>query len=207
MALALASASFAQGEKPPVSGTYYSAKDFDWRPPLPFNPHPDLPAVEFEPGKFLVDDTGLPDTPEQAEARRRHRAARAGQGHRADPVLAAAAHRRRGGCASGRSGWQNKKAALRRRMRALDSGRPADQSAETAARRSGIRGLARAGRTLGGRAASQRARALDELAKHLNTPREIEIGRRKLILTGELADSPDLHWQPEHGGSGGHQCR
>jgi len=96
-ALALASASFAQqADKPPVPppipGTYYSAKDFEWKPPLPFNPHPDLPAVEFEPGKFLVDDTGVPDTPEQAEARKRlaeaaaHAAAIA-----ADPVLAKAA--------------------------------------------------------------------------------------------------------------------
>jgi|GEM_PF-3722822 len=72
-ALAFASASFAQqADKPPVPGTYYSAKDFEWKPPLPFNLHPDLPAVEFEPGKFLVDDTSVPDTPEQAEARKRH---------------------------------------------------------------------------------------------------------------------------------------
>ncbi|MDH7504206.1 MAG: S8 family serine peptidase, partial [Verrucomicrobiota bacterium] len=75
-ALALASASFAQQQqKPPVPGTYYSAKDFEWKPPLPFNPHPGLPAVEFEPGRFLVDDTGLPDTPEQAAARAAHQAA------------------------------------------------------------------------------------------------------------------------------------
>lgn len=72
----MASASFAQqAGKPPVSGTYYSAKDFEWKPPLPFNPHPDLPAVEFEPGKFLVDDTGLPDTPEQVAGRAAHQAA------------------------------------------------------------------------------------------------------------------------------------
>jgi len=74
--LAFASASIAQqADKPPVSlpilSTYYSAKDFEWKTPLPFNPHPDLPAVEYEPGMFFVDDTGVPDTPEQGEVRKR----------------------------------------------------------------------------------------------------------------------------------------
>lgn len=75
VALALASASVAQVKPPSPPGSYYSAKDFEWKPPLPFNPHPELPAVEFEPGKFLVDDTGIPDTPEQAAARAAHQAA------------------------------------------------------------------------------------------------------------------------------------
>ncbi|HPY31997.1 MAG TPA: hypothetical protein PK236_15090, partial [Verrucomicrobiota bacterium] len=92
-ALALASASFAQQQdKPPIPGTYYSAKDFEWSPPWPFNPFPDLEVVEIAPGIFVFDDTGIPDTPEQAEARKRlaeaaaHAAAIA-----ADPVLAKAA--------------------------------------------------------------------------------------------------------------------
>jgi hypothetical protein len=92
-ALALASASFAQqADKLPVPGTYYSAKDFEWSPPWPFNPHPELDAVEIGPGIFVFDDTAIPDTPEQAEARKRlaeaaaHAAAIA-----ADPVLAKAA--------------------------------------------------------------------------------------------------------------------
>ena len=76
-ALAVASVAHAQLKEPPVPGTYYSAKDCEWKPPLPFNPHPKLPVVEIEPGKFLVDDTGVPDTPEQAEARKRHEEAAA----------------------------------------------------------------------------------------------------------------------------------
>jgi hypothetical protein len=108
-ALALASASFAQqAAKPPVPGTYYSAKDFEWKPPLPFNPHPDLPAVEFEPGRFLVDDTGVPDTPEQAEARKRWQEADAlAKAIAADPVLAAAARKEKEEAARKREAdWQ-----------------------------------------------------------------------------------------------------
>ena len=67
--------SHAQLKEPPVPGSYFSAKDYEWKPPLPFNPHPELPVVEFEPGKFLVDDTGLPDTPEQVAGRAAHQAA------------------------------------------------------------------------------------------------------------------------------------
>ena len=48
--------------------SYYYAKDPD-QPPLPFNRHPELPVVEIEKGKFLVDDRSIPDTPEKAEAR------------------------------------------------------------------------------------------------------------------------------------------
>lgn len=74
--LALASASFAQQANiPPVHGTYYSAKDFERSPPWPLNPHPDLAVAEIAPGIFLIDDTGLPDTPEQAAARAAHQAA------------------------------------------------------------------------------------------------------------------------------------
>lgn len=92
MALALASVSFAQVDKPPVPGTYYSAKDFEWKPPLPFNPNPELPVVEIEPGRFLVDDTGIPDTPEQAAARAAHQAAvEEARAIAANPILARAA--------------------------------------------------------------------------------------------------------------------
>jgi hypothetical protein len=54
-------------ELPP--GTYYSVKDPDL-PPWPFNPHPELEAVEVEPRIFLIDDTMIPDTPEQMESRK-----------------------------------------------------------------------------------------------------------------------------------------
>ena len=91
--LALASASFAQqADKPPVPGTYYSAKDFEWSPPWPVNPHPELDAVEIAPGIFLFDDTAIPDTPEQAEARKRFEEAAAhAAAIAADPALAKAA--------------------------------------------------------------------------------------------------------------------
>src|SRR5262245_492455 len=51
-----------------LSGTYYSAKDPDMAP-LPFNRHPELPVVEVVKGVFIVDDTSLPDTPEQITSR------------------------------------------------------------------------------------------------------------------------------------------
>jgi hypothetical protein len=91
-ALALASVSFAQLKEPPKPGTYYSAKDFEWSPPWPFNPHPELEVVEVAPGIFIFDDTGIPDTPEQAEARKRRQEADAlAKLIAADPVLAKAA--------------------------------------------------------------------------------------------------------------------
>ena len=73
LTLAFAGATYAQTSPRPVAGTYYSAKDPD-KIPLPFNPHPDLPTVEIRPGAFLVDDTGIPDTPEEAQARARRAA-------------------------------------------------------------------------------------------------------------------------------------
>lgn len=74
--------------------SYWSAKDPDL-PPLPFNKyfdkHPELPVIEIEKGKFLVDDTSIPDTPEQAESRmRREEAAETAKAIAADPALAKA---------------------------------------------------------------------------------------------------------------------
>ncbi|HOC01447.1 MAG TPA: S8 family serine peptidase [Verrucomicrobiota bacterium] len=86
IALAIVSASFAQQATPPLPGTYYSAKDPDF-PPFPANPHPGLPVTEVAPGIFVVDDTAVPDTPEQAATRAARKAAqeRAAQ---IDPVTA-----------------------------------------------------------------------------------------------------------------------
>ncbi len=58
----------AQTNPPPTVGTFYSAKDPDL-PPLPWNDHPELSVTELEPGHYLVDDTGIPDAPEEAAAR------------------------------------------------------------------------------------------------------------------------------------------
>lgn len=74
MAIALASVTSAQQAPPPLPGTYYSAKDPDL-PPMPFNPFPQLPSVEIAPGIFVLDDTAVPDTPEQAAARAARQAA------------------------------------------------------------------------------------------------------------------------------------
>ncbi|MBP8261034.1 MAG: S8 family serine peptidase, partial [Verrucomicrobia bacterium] len=73
--MALISVSHAQLREPPLPGTYYSAKDFEWSPPWPFNPHPELEAAEIAPGIFVFDDTAVPDTPEQLAARAAHQAA------------------------------------------------------------------------------------------------------------------------------------
>lgn len=60
--------------------------------PVAFHPHPDLEAVEIAPGIFVFDDTAIPDTPEQAEARkRRQEAAAIAKAIAANPLLAAAA--------------------------------------------------------------------------------------------------------------------
>ncbi len=81
----------AQTNPPPTVGTFYSAKDLDL-PPLPWNPHPELSVTELAPGHYVVDDTSIPDTPEQAAARilRQEAAARA-EAIASDPVLAQAA--------------------------------------------------------------------------------------------------------------------
>lgn len=68
MTLALASVTVAQQAPPPLPGTYYLLKD-SHLPPFPVNPYPDLEVAEIEPGIFVVDDTVIPDTPEQAAAR------------------------------------------------------------------------------------------------------------------------------------------
>jgi len=91
--LRFADNSFAQqADKSPVPGTYYSSKDFEWEPSLPFNPHPELEVMEIAPGIFVFEDTAIPDTPEQAEARKRRREADVlAKAIAADPVLAKAA--------------------------------------------------------------------------------------------------------------------
>lgn len=191
-ALALASVGRAQLQEPPKLGSYYSAKDYEWKPPWPFNPHPELPAVEFAPGKFLADDTGVPDTPEQAVARKQHaEAAALAKAIAADPVLAAAAHqaaedaRRRA-----EEAWQQKKVALAPQTRALI---PPGRAASEEKRQEGEAEFAALREQATRSAAEQPAkeRALDELSKRLGTPREIqESDGRKLILVDEIAGGP-----------------
>jgi hypothetical protein len=128
IALALVGVSHAQLKEPPKPGTYYSAKDFEWSPPWPFNPHPELEAVEITPGIFVFDDTAIPDTPEQAEARKRRQEADAlAKAIAADPVLAAAAPQEAAEAARKREAdWQARLEAARWSLDIflLDSKRP-----------------------------------------------------------------------------------
>ncbi len=192
IALAVASLSHAQLKAPPVPGTYYSAKDFEWSPPWPFNPHPELEAVEIAPDIFVFDDTGIRDTPEQAEARKRRQEADAlAKAIAADPVLAAAARQAAAEAArQAEAKWQEQKAALAPQTRALI---PLGQAASEQKRQEGEGEFAALREQAARSAAEQPAkeRALDELARKHDTQPEIETGDgSKLILTGELADSP-----------------
>ena len=192
MALVLASVSHAQLQEPPKPGTYYSAKDFEWSPPWPFNPHPELDVVEIAPGIFVFDDTAIPDTPEQGEARKRHEEGVAlAKLIAADPVLAAAARQAAEEAArQAEAKWQEKKAALAPQTRALI---PPGQAGSEQKRQEGEAEFAALREQAARSAAEQPAkeRALDELAKRLGVPREIqEADGRKLILTDEIAGSP-----------------
>jgi len=90
LALNLAVAVQAADQQVPLLGSFHSAKDPDL-PPLPFNPHPELSIVEVENGVYIVDDTGIPDTPEQAAARKIRQAERdRAAAIAADPALAEA---------------------------------------------------------------------------------------------------------------------
>ncbi len=75
IAFTLAASVHAADQKVPLHGSFHSAKDSDL-PPLPFNPHPELEVVEVEKGIFVVDDTGIPDTPEQSASRKARQVAR-----------------------------------------------------------------------------------------------------------------------------------
>jgi hypothetical protein len=192
-ALALASASFAQqAAKPPVPGTYYSAKDFEWKPPLPFNPHPDLPAVEFEPGRFLVDDTGVPDTPEQAEARKRWQEADAlAKAIAADPVLAAAARKEKEEAARKREAdWQARLEAAQPFLRSWGLPGEAETKQAREEARAELQELAR--KAEAARADVPRIEAeLDAISKRLNAPRErIREDGLKEVLGGAIGDQP-----------------
>jgi hypothetical protein len=192
LALALVGVSHAQLKEPPKPGTYYSAKDFEWSPPWPFNPHPELEAVEITPGIFVFDDTAIPDTPEQAEARKRHEEAAAlAKAIAADPVLAAAARQQAEEAVRKReANWQARLEAARPFLRSW--GLPGDAETQQA------RDEARAElQELALKAAEARAdlprieAKLDDISKRLNAPREIvRDDGRKEVLGGAIGDQP-----------------
>ncbi|MEI7940596.1 MAG: S8 family serine peptidase [Verrucomicrobiota bacterium] len=91
LTLSLTASIQAADQKAPVFGSFHSAKDPDL-PPLPFNPHPELGAVEVEKGVYVVDDTLIPDTPEQTAARKARQAGREqAQALASNPIAAQAA--------------------------------------------------------------------------------------------------------------------
>jgi len=193
VALALASTSFAQqADKPPVPGTYYSAKDYEWKPPLPFNPHPDLPAVEFERGKFLVDDTGVSDTPEQAEARKRWQEADAlAKAIAADPVLAAAARQQAEEAARKRDAdWQARLEAARPFLRSWGFPGDAETQQTREEARTELQELAR--KAAQARADVPRIEAeLDAISEQLKAPRvRVRSDGSKEILGGHVGGQP-----------------
>lgn len=192
IALALASVSHAQLQEPPKPGTYYSAKDFGWKPPLPFNPHPELEVVEVEPDIFLIDDTLLPDTPEQAAARKRHEEAAAlAKAIAADPVLAAAARQQAEEAARKREAdWQARLEAARPFLRSWGFPGDAETQQTREEARAELQELAR-------KAAQARANAprieagLDAISRQLNVPRSRERSDgTKEILAGAVGDQP-----------------
>jgi hypothetical protein len=191
-ALTLATVAHAQLKEPPKPGTYYSAKDFEWKPPLPFNPHPDLPAVEFEPGRFLVDDTGVPDTPEQAEARKRWQEADAlAKAIAADPVLAAAARQQAEETARKREAdWQARLEAARPFLHSWGFPGEAETHQAREEARAELQELAR--KAAEARADVPRIEAeLEAISKRLNAPRErMREDGLKEVLGGAIGDEP-----------------
>jgi len=192
-ALALASASFAQqADKPPVPGTYYSAKDFEWSPPWPFNPFPDLDVVEVAPGIFVFDDTAIPDAPQQAEARKRwQEAAALAKAIAADPVLAAAARQEAEEAARKREAdWQARLEAAQPLLRSW--GFPGDAETQQAREeaRAELRELAR--KAAEAHADAPRIEAeLDAISRRLDAPRErIREDGLKEVLGGAIGDQP-----------------
>lgn len=191
-ALALASASFAQLKEPPKPGTYYSAKDFEWSPPWPFNPHPELDVVEIAPGIFLFDDTAIPDTPEQAEARKRHQEAVAhAAAIAADPVLAAAARQAAEDAARQReAAWQARLQAAQPFLRSWGLPGEAETQQAREEARAELQALAR--KAEAARADVPRIEAeLDAISKRLSAPRErVREDGLKEVLGGAIGDQP-----------------
>ncbi|MDH7504166.1 MAG: S8 family serine peptidase [Verrucomicrobiota bacterium] len=191
-ALALASVSHAQLQEPSKPGTYYSAKDFEWSPPWPFNPHPELQAVAIAPGIFVFDDTAIPDTPEQAEARKRRQESDAlAKAIAADPVLAAAARQEAEEAARKREAdWQARLEAARPVLRSWGFPGDAETQQTREEARTELQELAR-------KAAQARANAprieaeLDAISRELNAPRSRERGDgTKEVLAGAVGDQP-----------------
>ena len=159
---------------------------------MPFNPHPDLPAVEFERGKFLVDDTGVPDTPEQAEARKRWQEADAlAKAIAADPVLAAAARQQAEEAARKRDAdWQARLEAARPFLRSWGFPGDAETQQTREEARTELQELAR--KAAQARADVPRIEAeLDAISEQLKAPRvRVRSDGSKEILGGHVGGRP-----------------
>lgn len=179
-------------DKPPIPGTYYLAKDFGFGPPYPFNPHPELETVEVEPGVFVIDDTLIPDTPEQAAARAAHQAAvEQAKAIASDPILAEAARQAAEEAVRKREqAWQERLQAVQPFLRSW--GWPGD--AETHQRREEAKAelaeLKRKAEAARANAPQDEA-ALDEIASRLNVERvRVRTDGGKEVLGGAVGDQP-----------------
>jgi len=180
VALSLITNLHAQTKQPLQVGTFYSAKDPDLVP-LPFNPHPELSAVEVEPGIFVVDDTSIPDTPEQAAARAARLAA---SQQPPDPQAAAEAARKR------EQQWQEKLEAARPFLRSW--GLPGDAETRQAREESQteLQELARKAEEARAKAPQVEA-SLEDVARKLNVERvRVRSDGSKEILGGAVGDQP-----------------
>ncbi|HNQ90978.1 MAG TPA: S8 family serine peptidase [Verrucomicrobiota bacterium] len=192
IALALIGASHAQLQEPPIPGTYYSTKDFDWSPPWPFNPFPELDAVEIAPGIFVFDDTAIPDTPAQAAARQRHEETAAlAQLIAADPILAAAARQAAQEAARQREAdWQARLQAAQPLLRSWGLPGQAETQQAREEARTELQELAR--KAAEARADVPRLDAeLDDISRRLNMPRErVHEDGSKELLGGHVGGQP-----------------
>jgi hypothetical protein len=190
LALGLVANLQAQVQQSPP-GTYYSAKDPDF-PPLPFNPHPELPVVEVEKGIFLVDDTSIPDTAEQVTSRQfRQAAAELAKAIASDSILAQAAQQAAAEAARKREQqWQEKLQAAQPFLRSW--GLPGDAEARQAREESQteLQELARKAEEARAKAPQVEA-ALDDVARKLNVERvRVRSDGSKEILGGAVGDQP-----------------
>jgi hypothetical protein len=163
-----------------VAQTYYSAKDPDFVP-LPFNPHPELPVVEVEPGIFVVDDTSIPDTPEQITARARRLAA---SQRSPDPQATAEAARKR------EQQWQEKLQAAQPFLRSW--GLPGDTETQQTREEAQNELVELKRKADEARAEQPKVEAtLDEIASRLNVERvRVRSDGSKEILVGAVGDQP-----------------
>ena len=148
--------------------------------------------VEVKKGIFVVDDTSIPDTAQQVASRKlRQAAAERAKAIASNPILAQAAQQAAAEAARQREQkWQETLQAAQPYLRSLI---PEGQEASEELQKQGEAEFAALREQAAVSEAEQPAKeqSLDELAKRLGAPREIQTDDgHKLVLAGELADTP-----------------